>query len=258
MIICNSRKFIFIHIHKTGGTSVERALDPHLAWNDLILGGSPFGEKIQQPYTKKFGLSKHSTVADAERVCGSSIIADYYVFGLVRNPLSRLCSVYNFVATTLQKWAKQQNISLDLDDVARHITPEAAQKKPGLKWASTKAFLESRGFSEFIRRPELTEAPGFRPQLSCLAGAGDSRPRAEFFRLEDYPEWISELNTRLGIEFTLHRENESQLKLVDDRTVGNEDRAYIESAFHQDYEAFGYRTVPDQLPNANGDAIINS
>jgi hypothetical protein len=238
MIICHSRKFVFIHIHKTGGTSVERALDPHLAWNDLILGGSPFGEKIQQPYAKKFGLSKHSTVADVERICGRAIVADYYIFSLVRDPLSRLCSVYNFVATTLHKWAKQQGVSLD--EVGQHITPEAAKKKPGLKWASTKAFLEARDFSEFIRRPELTEAPGFRPQLSCLAGIEDGRLKADVFRLEDYPDWIPELNGRLGIKFTLPKENESRLKLVDDHAVGVEDRDYIESAFRQDYKAFGY------------------
>src|SRR5215469_2544795 len=58
MIISHSRRFIFVHIHKAGGTSVEQALDPHLAWNDLILGGSQFGEKIQGAYQKRFGLNK--------------------------------------------------------------------------------------------------------------------------------------------------------------------------------------------------------
>jgi hypothetical protein len=246
MIICHSRKFIFIHIHKTGGTSVERALDPHLAWNDLILGGSVFGEKIQQPYSRRFGLGKHSTVADIERVCGNALIEDYYVFSLVRHPLSRLCSVYNFVATTLQKWAKQQNIRFE--DVGQHITAEAAKKKPGLKWASTKAFLESRGFAEFIRRPELTEAPGFRPQTTCLAGE-EGGLKAEYFRLEDYPEWIAGLNGRLGLDFSLPRDNESRFKLVNDQSVSDEDRAYIESAFRRDYEIFGYTASPPRLPD---------
>jgi hypothetical protein len=255
MIICHSRKFIFVHIHKTGGTSIERALDPHLAWNDLILGGSPFGEKIQQPYSRKFGLAKHSTVADIERVCGSSLIEDYYVFSLVRHPLSRLCSVYNFVATTLQKWAKQQNISFE--DVGQHITAEAAKKKPGLKWASTKAFLESRSFAEFIRRPELTEAPGFRPQTSCLAGE-DDRLKAEYFRLEDCPGWIAGLNGKLGLDFSLPRENESRVKLVDDQSVGDEDRAYIESAFRQDYETFGYTAALPRLPDMMDRSVQSS
>src|SRR5215469_11368082 len=109
MIISHSRQFTFVHIHKAGGTSVERALDQHLAWNDLILGGSPLGEKIQAPYSARFGLNKHSTVSDIERVCGSRYIEEFYLFALVRHPVARLCSIYNFVATMLNNWAQRHD-----------------------------------------------------------------------------------------------------------------------------------------------------
>jgi hypothetical protein len=237
MIISHSRKFIFIHIHKTGGTSIERALDPHLTWNDLILGGSRFGEQIQAPYAKKYGLNKHSSVSDIESICGPDILEQYYVFSLVRHPLARLCSMYNFVATTLNRWAQQQHI--DLKDVARHITPEAAKKKPALKWASTKAFLNSANFSEFIRQREMAKAPGFRPQVICLANSRGGLG-AQFFRLEDYPGWLSPMQERLGIAFDFARDNESTLKLVDEAAVTDEDRAQVERLFQMDYEAFGY------------------
>jgi hypothetical protein len=237
MIICHSRRFVFVHIHKTGGTSLENALDPHLAWHDLILGGSQFGEKIQLPYAKKFGLNKHSTVADIERVCGREIIDSYYVFALVRHPLSRLCSMYNFVATTLSKWAQEQKT--DLKDVARHITPQAAQKKPALRWASTKAFIKSQNFSEFIRQREMGQAPGFRPQTSCLASAGGEL-KAHFLRLEDFPVWLQPLQQKLGIAFDFARDNESTLKIVETDAVSHGDRAHIEELFHVDYDTFGY------------------
>jgi hypothetical protein len=237
MIISHSRKFIFIHIHKTGGTSLERALDPHLTWNDLILGGSRFGEQIQAPYAKKYGLNKHSGVSDIESICGRDILDDYYVFSLVRHPLVRLCSMYNFVATTLNKWARQQDI--DLKDVARHITPEAAKKKPALKWASTKAFLNSENFSEFIRKREMGQAPGFRPQLLCLADRQGGL-KSQFFRLEDYPTWLQPLQEQLGVAFEFARDNESTLKLADEAAVTDDDRAHVERLFHMDYEAFGY------------------
>jgi hypothetical protein len=239
MIICHSRKFIFVHIHKTGGTSVERALDPHLAWNALILGGSPFGERIQQPYAKKYGLNKHSSITEIAAICGRNILDEYFVFSIVRNPLSRLCSMYNFVATSLGNWAEQQKI--DFDDIAAHITPQAAQKKPALKWASSKAFLRSRNFSEFIRHKSLSDAPGFRSQVSCLASPDNRVLSAQFFRLEDCPAWIEELNEQLGIKFTLPKANES-VKLQEESSITAEDREYIKSLFHDDYEAFGYPT----------------
>jgi hypothetical protein len=242
MIICHSHRFVFIHIHKTGGTSIERALDPHLAWNDLILGGSKFGEQIQGPYTKKYGLSKHSSVSDIEKICGRALVENYYVFSLVRHPLSRLCSMYNFVATSLEKWCVEQKV--ELRDAARHITPQAAKKKPALKWASTKAFLDSRDFSEFLRHGELVHAPGFRPQISSLFGGDGKSVKAQFFRLEDCPSWLGLLHQKLGIDFEFPKANESQLRLVDEKAVADEDRDYIESAFRQDYDRFDYDRKP--------------
>ena len=245
MIICHSRKFIFVHIHKTGGTSIESAIDPHLAWNDLILGGSQFGEKIQQAYAKKYGLSKHSTVADIERICGRDIIDSYYIFALVRHPLSRICSMYNFVATTLDKWARQQDI--ELADVSRHITREAARKKPGLKWASSKAFMRSQNFSEFIRQPELSQAPGFRTQASALASSSGGSPAAEALRLEDVSAWLGLLQRRLDLQFDFARANESSLKLVRESAVSAADRAHVETLFREDYETFGYESAATRL-----------
>jgi hypothetical protein len=238
MIISHSHKFIFVHIHKTGGTSIEQGLDPHLAWNDLILGGSRLGERMQPFYAKKFGLGKHSTVSEIESVCGSKYLDDYYVFSLVRHPVARMCSMYNFVATTLDRWARQQKI--DFADIANHITPEAAKKSPALKWASTKAFLKSQGFSEFIRHKDLTQAPGFRPQVAWLTGRSDGKLKAHFFRLEDYPAWLEQLSSRLGIEMTVIHANESRLKLANEAAISANDRAYVEETFRADYEMFGY------------------
>ncbi|HEY6579142.1 MAG TPA: sulfotransferase family 2 domain-containing protein [Rhizomicrobium sp.] len=238
MIISHSRHFTFVHIHKAGGSSVERALDPHLAWNDLVLGGSRFGERIQPPYSEKFGLNKHSSVADIEKICGSRYVNEYYLFALVRHPVARVCSIYNFVATMLNNWARRQNITLP--EVAAHITPKAAKKTPSLNWTSSRVFLRSGSFSEFIRDESLAAAPGFRTQAGLLSPAADRGPQGEFFRLEEYPQWADALGKRIGVEFNLPHVNRSELRLVDPDGVPADDRALIESKFHVDYAAFGY------------------
>jgi hypothetical protein len=238
MIISHSRQFTFVHIHKTGGTSMEQALDPYLAWNDLILGGSVFGERVQEPYAKKFRLNKHSTVADIETICGSRYVDEYYLFSLVRHPVSRLCSLYNFAASTLNKWAV--NNGLALDEVAAHVTLEAARKKPGLKWASSRAFMATKTFSEFIRHESVGAAPGFHTQLSSLADRASGHIKGQFFRVEDQPSWVNSLGKSLGIDLVLAHANESSLKLMDADSVAVEDKKYIESVFHIDYEAFEY------------------
>jgi hypothetical protein len=227
-----------VHIHKNGGTSIEKALDPHLAWHDLILGGSPFGEKLQQPYFEKFRLHKHSTVADIETVCGREYVDGYFLFAVVRHPVSRACSLYNFAASTLSKWAKNQGI--DLSEVPSHITEKAAKKKPGLKWASSRALMETNSFSEFIRHENISRAPAFRPQVRSLRSATSDQLKGQFLRIEDHVTWTPGLGARLGVEILLPRANASTVKLIDEQSVSEEDRRYIEMLFREDFEAFGY------------------
>lgn len=238
MIISHSRRFVFVHIHKAGGTSVEKALDPHLAWNDLILGGSAFGEKIQAPYRARWRLDKHSTLNEIETVCGAQFLDDCFVFGLVREPLSRACSVYNFVASTVHRWAERQNIAME--DVAKMITPRAAKKTPGLAWTSTRIFLKTKDFSEFIRHADIGQVAGFRLQSAALARIPQGPPAAKIFRLEDYPAWSAELGRRLDLDFELPHANQSGLRLADPKSISAEDRDLVRQMFRADYETFGY------------------
>jgi|SRR5580704_6180537 hypothetical protein len=238
MIISHSRKFIFVHIHKAGGTSAEKALDPYLAWNDLIVGGSVYGERIQGPYKKRFGLSKHSAVSEIETVCGSSYLDEYFVFAMVRHPLARLCSLYNFVASTVNNWAVRHNIPLT--EVLRHVTPQAIKKTPGLAWLSTRIFLKTNGFSEFIRHEQAGQIPGLRSQVSVLSRKSATQLAGAIFRLEDYPEWAGNLSERLQLEFRLPHANKSALHLIAPEVVSAADRLFVEDLFRDDYEAFGY------------------
>jgi hypothetical protein len=238
VIISHSRRFTFVHIHKTGGTSIEKALDPHLTWYDLILGGSPFGEKLQQPYAEKFRLQKHSTVADIETICGPEYVDGYFLFAVVRHPVSRTCSLYNFAASTLDKWAKNRGI--DFAEVRSHITEKAAKRKPGLKWASSRALMATTNFSEFIRHENMARAPAFRPQVRSLRSATSDELKGQFLRIEDHGNWTTDLGEKLGIEIQLSRANASTVRLVDEHSVSDDDRRYIETLFREDYDAFGY------------------
>jgi len=238
MIICHSRRFIFIHIQKAGGTSIELALDPFLSWSDLILGSSGFGERIDAHYRSRFGLGKHSSVADIERVCGEAILRDYYVFATVRDPLDRLCSLYNYVGSKVYDWAERERIPLG--EAAAHMTKEALTRTPALKWAASRAFIEAATFSRFIRHERLSVAPGFRGQAERLRSQKDGTIRAEFFRLEDAEAWHPQMQEILGLEFTIPHANRSRLRLMRQDEVSAEDRRYVEARFRDDYGALGY------------------
>jgi hypothetical protein len=143
----------------------------------------------------------------------------------------------------LNKWAERQNIPLS--EVAAHVTPKATKKAPALQWATSRAFLTTGSFSEFIRHEKVKSAPGFRSQASMLSMVAGGPITGEIFRLEDYPRWTKPLGSRLGLEFSLPHANQSGLRPADPQAISSEDRAFIEGTFEKDYAAFGYdRPVP--------------
>lgn len=96
-IINHTWKFIFIHIPKCGGTSVAHALEPLCGIGDLQLGGTPFGEKCHAAYGPKFGIAKHSFAVEARRAVGERHFREYTTFTTVRDPASRVISMFNYL-----------------------------------------------------------------------------------------------------------------------------------------------------------------
>ena len=238
MIICHSKRFIFIHIQKTGGTSVELALEPMLSWSDLILGSSAFGEMIDAHYKSRFGLSKHSSLAEIENICGKQICRSYAVFATVRHPLDRLCSVYNYVGSKVHDWAERHRIPLE--DLAGHLTEQARAQAPVLKWPAAKAFIGTSTFSQFIRDERVRAAAPFRTQASYLRSVEGGEMRAAVFRLEDKSMWGAGLQAILGTSPTLPHSNRSRLQFITAERVSTQDRHYVEESFKEDFAAFAY------------------
>jgi hypothetical protein len=97
MLIIESKKAIFVHIEKCGGSAIESALDPFLEIYDVRVGGTPFGEEVQPFFRKKFGLHKHSKGREIRRVLSPEKYSKYFSFAFVRNPLSRVISSYRYL-----------------------------------------------------------------------------------------------------------------------------------------------------------------
>jgi chondroitin 4-sulfotransferase 11 len=87
MLFSRERKFIFIHIQKTAGTSVEVALasiapDGIRRFDDLPESHDPL-------------KNRHLFASDLKKYLDEDIWNSYYKFAFVRNPWSRLVSWYN-------------------------------------------------------------------------------------------------------------------------------------------------------------------
>ena len=98
MIISKSKNFIFIHIEKTGGTSIEEALLPFLSKNDIIFGGVTLDNTQKKLETE---LWKHS---DANRI-KEEVKEKWntmYKFSIVRNPIEIMKSFYFYINKNLE------------------------------------------------------------------------------------------------------------------------------------------------------------
>jgi len=102
-MISTDKKFLFIHIPKTGGNAIRLALKDHAideivfnekqqAYNENNRQVHRFG--IQNPY---MDLKKHSHISEIHSKWDEQHLGaweDYYKFAVVRNPWDRLVSLY--------------------------------------------------------------------------------------------------------------------------------------------------------------------
>jgi hypothetical protein len=100
MIISPGRGYIFVHIPKTGGTSVALALEQRARADDILIGDTPKSKRRRgrvRKLTAQGRLWKHSTLADIDGVLSPAEISAHLCFCLVRNPWDRVVSYYHWL-----------------------------------------------------------------------------------------------------------------------------------------------------------------
>lgn len=91
-MVSHSHKFVFIHIPKTGGTSIAHALAPY----GIVLRGSQNRSSL---------YFKHASAVDIERMLGEEC-ASYFKFSVVRNPWDWAVSNYLFNRGLHYPWTR--------------------------------------------------------------------------------------------------------------------------------------------------------
>ena len=107
MIISHKHKFVFIHVHRTAGTTIAKSLIPLLDESDEIFGYTKLGEskseenrqKNLQTNNNEQGKNpwKHSTPKHIKQYLGSKKWNEYFKFATVRNPLDVHFSNYHYL-----------------------------------------------------------------------------------------------------------------------------------------------------------------
>lgn len=206
MLLSIEKRFLFVHVPKTGGTSVARALDPWVVHPPL----TPFNKLLSrfrlQRDPAKVRLRVHGTLADAYSQLPREFADSLFKFAFVRNPWDRLVSEYSFI--------------LARDNHPRH--------------AEVKALPD---FLAYLRY-EKQRARG-RSQARMLA-APAGRPEIDFVgRFENLSADFSAACSHMGVDAALPHLNKTKHR--DYREFYDaSSQAYVAEAWSDEIEAFGY------------------
>lgn len=98
MILSHSQKFIFVHLYKTGGTSIRRCLEKYdTAYKIRHWAKSKLTTK---PVFNSPVADKHATAATIRETVGAELYDQYFSFCFVRNPWAWQVSLYHYILKT--------------------------------------------------------------------------------------------------------------------------------------------------------------
>ncbi|MEO6299904.1 MAG: sulfotransferase family 2 domain-containing protein [Paracoccaceae bacterium] len=213
MIISRGRRFIFVHIPKTGGTALTLALESRAMKDDILIGDTPKARarKARLHGVKSHGrLWKHSTLSDIAGLVTDDEIASFFTVTLVRNPWDRAVSYYH--------WLRDQNFA-----------------HPAVGLAKTLAF------SAFLNHPQTRTALTLWPYAAYMRDPHGVERASLFARLEHLQTDLAPFEAHLGFRLNVPHVNASD-RARDWRTFFSEaDAALIADISAADIARFSYR-----------------
>lgn len=206
-MISHHHRTIFVHIPKCGGQSVENAFlaDVGLDWERR----APFLLYFNAQWKVGPSAISHLTAKDYTKFhyCTPKQYDDYYKFTVVRDPVSRLVSVYNYIyLNRFPRWRKALMLAREhllstpypferfLDDFVEPAFADTANHEIG-----TKGFYD--GFYWFIR-----------PQVDFLYD-GDTCLVDDIIGLKSLNEGWSQIAEKSGVKSPLEHVNTSNKRV---------------------------------------------
>ena len=210
MILSRGRRYLFVHIPKTGGTSLARALEGRAMKDDVMLGDTPKAQKRRHKATGGRGrLWKHSTLADLDGLVGLDELPGLFSFTLVRNPWDRMVSYYH--------WLRGQSFD-----------------HPSVRLAA------GLSFDAFAGHPHTVAAWSAAPARHYMTAVNGQEYCDAYIRLEQFARDAAPLWDHLGFRLELARENRSARRAGFRDYYSAASRRAVYEAAREDIERFGY------------------
>ena len=216
MILSRGRRFIFIHIPKTGGTALTLALESRAMKDDILIGDTPKARarKSRLNGIKSHGrLWKHSTLSDISGLATDEEIASFFTVTLVRNPWDRAVSYYH--------WLRSQNFAHPAIGLAKSLN-----------------------FSGFLNHPQTRTALTLWPYTAYLRDRLGLERASLYARLEYLATDLAPFEAHLGFRLTIPQANTSDRARDWRPYYTTADAALIAAISAADIARFGYHFDP--------------
>lgn len=213
MIISRGRRFVFVHIPKTGGTGLSLALEARAMKDDILIGDTPKAARRRgrlKDVRTRGRLWKHSTLADIDGLLDTGDLDGMFVFTLVRNPWDRMVSYYH--------WLRDQTFAHPHIDLARRL--------------DFRAFLYDDAISDAFA------ADSYARYVTDARG----RERCDaFVRLEHLESDLAPVEAHLGFRLDgVPHVNASRRKAGHAEYYDSDLARHVETLCRHDSERFGY------------------
>lgn len=213
MILSRGRRYIFVHIPKTGGTALSLALESRAMKDDILIGDTPKARARMRRWkgVKSQGrLWKHSTLADIAGLATDDEIATFFTFTLVRNPWDRAVSYYH--------WLRQQGFAHPAVGLAKALN-----------------------FSDFLHHPQTRTALRLWPARAWMTDRFGVERASAWLRLEHLAEDLAPVEAHLGLRLgPVARANESSRDRDWRNYFTDADAELIADHCAEDITRFGY------------------
>lgn len=211
MFLSPTRRFVFVHIPKTGGTALTLALEGRARADDIIIGDTPKARarrKRLAALTPAGRLWKHSTLADLGGVLPDDL-AGWFVLTLVRNPWDRMLSYYH--------WLRAQGFAHPSVTLAR-----------------------ASDFPSFLNHPSTIAALRDWPAAAYTTDLQGVDRVTLAARLERLDEDLTPAWAHLGFTLTIPRANETDRPRDWRFAYSDRDAALVATLCAGDIARFGY------------------
>lgn len=206
MIVCDSKKFIFIHIPKNSGSAMTEELQKTYKDSKLLMNCQRDGMNI--------GIDKMHLYYDViDKFISKNTLDDYFKFCIIRNPYNKLYSSWYFI--------KERHGYKDVNDFIKYKLDE-----------------------EFIYGKELIPRDArvhYRPQFTFVYDNENNKFADFIIKYENLNEDISKMNETYGLNISLYDNGNTQKSYIN--LLNKESITKINSLYKKDFELFNYEMI---------------